>query len=118
MLPKYKRLNLKTDFKAVVRGTRVETTRFKLFFIRRKTSFIHQNTGIAKVGISMSKQDFKKATLRNKARRLASSAVEKIYNDLPAGMNLIIMPKGQVLESGKQELVNELSEALIKRWQK
>lgn len=107
MLSKDKRLNLKTEFKSVVRGKRVETPNFKLYFII-------QDKSIPRVGISLSKKNFNKATLRNRARRLASVAIERIYGDLPEGLKLIIMPKGQILESNNLDLTEEILKAISK----
>lgn len=105
MLPRSKRLNLKKDFKRIVSGKRVETLYFKLFF---KPGL---NT-TPLIGISLSKKDFKLATERNRARRLASKMVEDIYESLPKGMNLIIMPKAQILNSKSEDLSAELKKCL------
>lgn len=107
MLSLDKRLNLKTDFKRVIKGDRRETPNFKFFYLSL-------GTGLPRVGISLSKQYFKKAVLRNKARRLTSVGVEQIYNDLPEGLNLIIMPKSGVLEISRDELLLELKGVLLK----
>ncbi len=65
------------------------------------------------VGISLAKKTFKLATQRNKARRIASKAVEEIYERLPKGMNLIIMPKAQILSAKSEDLSLELKNVLL-----
>lgn len=106
MLPKSKRLNLKKDFKRVFSGRRVETDSFK-FFLK-----FGSNT-IPLVGISLSKKHFKLATERNKARRMASKALEGVYESLPKNLNLIIMPKAKVLEKSLKEIENEFQSLKI-----
>lgn len=60
------------------------------------------------VGIAMKTADFKKAHDRNRARRLASAAVEKFYPYLRKGLNLVIMPKPGALKKTSEELLEEL----------
>jgi len=105
MLPRSKRLNLKKDFKWVSSGKRIETENLKLFI----------NSGSSEtclVGISLSKKNFGKATDRNRAKRLASAAIEQLYSTLPKKLNLIIMPKTKILEISKEVLIKELQDAL------
>src|SRR5437870_2063461 len=67
MLPLSQRLNLKTDFKWVASGKKLETKYLKLF-IR-----LGENQ-IPRIGIALSTKSFKKATQRNRARRVVSHA--------------------------------------------
>ena len=103
MLAKDKRLNLKKNFKWVVAGKKLETPNFRFFF-----RFSSNKQPL--VGIASSKVFFKKAHLRNRARRLSSEAAQFIYSDLPSGLNLVIMPKSAILETSvdnlKVEIVN------------
>ncbi|MBI2021457.1 ribonuclease P protein component [Candidatus Daviesbacteria bacterium] len=101
MLPKSQRLNLKTDFKWVVNGQKLETKNFKIFLRQGEND-------VPRIGIALSSQVFKKATLRSKAKRLTSRAVEQIYSSLKRNLNLVIMPKGSCLTSQPDQLVEEL----------
>ncbi len=105
MLSKTKRLNLKKDFVWVrAQSIKVETENLKLFL--RKGENI-----TPRVGIALTTAIFKKANLRNKARRIVSLAIEELYSQLPEGTNLIIMPKIGVLTSSKEDLIVELKNA-------
>src|SRR5258708_6160857 len=101
MLPKSQRLNLKKDFKWVAQGKKIETPSFKLMFIFNQTN-------LPKVGIALNSTTFKKAVLRNRARRLTSQAVQQVYQNLPSGLNLVIMPKLGVLNQYVETLTQEL----------
>jgi ribonuclease P protein component len=101
MLPKPQRLNLKKEFQNVSRGKRTETASMKLMF---KTGDQKQPL----VGISMSKKVFHKAHDRNKAKRKASDAVQRIYIRLRKDLNLVIMPKPGISTKNPDELVEEL----------
>lgn len=101
MLPKPQRLNLKKTFKWVAAGRKTETLSLKLFYRAG-------NNPQALVGIATSKNYFKKSHQRNRAKRLASKAVEEVYPTLPNNLNLVIMPKAEILEKSSQEVSEEL----------
>lgn len=107
MLSKALRVNLKTDFKRIVKGKRIETPLFKLYYLISDT----QQT---KLGISLSKKELNKAHDRNRARRIISQLIQNLYSDLPKGMNLIIIPKAAILEKNPDELSQQLRSVLIK----
>ncbi len=107
MLPKNKRLNLKKDFKWAVAGQKVGNDLLQLY-IRQG------GNPEPKVGIALSKSNFKKATERNRARRLISSGFEVLYNRLPAGINIVAMPRSGVLELTSAEVAKVLEELLVK----
>lgn len=103
MLPKQDRLNLSKDFKWVVKGKKVNTPNLKLFFV-------FSDNQSPKIGIAISKKDFKKANKRNRARRLISKAVETHFPALKRSLNLVIMPKASVVEKKPQQLEQELQD--------
>lgn len=107
MLPKDKRLNLKKDFKWVASGKRLNQHHFNLFIKYGENEF-------PKIGIATSKNYFKKATDRNRARRLLSKAVESIYEALPRNINIVALPKVGVIDVKSEELSKELEMVLIK----
>ncbi len=102
MLPKSSRLNLRLQFSKVARGRRTETPHFKLFYLHTP------EPSPALVGISMSKKQLNKAHDRNRARRIASQAIENLYHRLPIGLQLVIMPKTAVISRSPQQLQKEL----------
>jgi len=84
MLPKHQRLNLKTDFTRVIKGRRFETPHFIVY--SKPT-----DQDIVKVGISIRTKNFGKAHNRNRARRLTSEAIQKLFPLLHLNQDLIIM---------------------------
>src|SRR4051812_32976814 len=105
MLPKSQRLNLRKDFKSIRSGKRAETSNLILFY-----KFGENQAAL--VGISMSSKVFKKAHDRNRARRLAATAVQATYPNLINSLNLVIMPKESILQAKIEDLEKELSEAI------
>lgn len=108
MLPKEKRLNLKKDFKWVSSGTKIENNLVKVFYKSNSNE-------CPKIGISLSKKTFKKAVERNRARRLVSKALENMYNKLPGGINIVVLPKEGVLKMSSEELIKSINEILINK---
>lgn len=106
MLSKDKRLNLKTDFKWVASGKKLESHYLKLFF---KSG----DNQLPRVGIAVSSKSFKKATDRNRARRLVSAALEKLYPDMLHDINIVALPKAGVLSVKSGDIVLDL-EAILK----
>ncbi len=103
MLKKSQRLNLKYSFKPVMaESKRIETAHFKLFIQK-----IAENK-YPKVGIALTKKEFKHAHERNRARRITSKIIEDHYSRLIPNINLVIMPKGSVMTTDIKELSNEI----------
>lgn len=101
MLPKSHRLNLKTDFKWVASGKKLETKYLKLFVKLGDNPY-------PKIGIATSSKFFKKANQRNRARRLVSQAFQSSYSLLPASINIVALPKQGILEVKSQDILNDL----------
>lgn len=101
MLPKSKRLNLKTSFKWVSVGQKKQTNYFKLFY-----RFGENPEPL--VGIALSKSSFKNAVERNRGRRMSSTAIELIYQALRNNLNLVMIPKANILESNVESLRKDL----------
>jgi ribonuclease P protein component len=102
MLLKSKRLNLKKDFKWVAAGKKTQTSHFRLMYR------LGENEEPL-VGIALAKQHFRKAHDRNRARRLTSKVVESQYSRLRNRLNLVIMPKVEVLVVPQETLIKELT---------
>ncbi len=101
MLPKSKRLNLSRDFKFVAAGVKIATANFKVMY-----RFSGEERAL--VGVALSKQNFKKAVERNRAKRIGFEVLGKIYPSLKDGLNLVIMPKAQIFSSNTEDLTEEL----------
>lgn len=105
MLPKSKRLNLKKDFKWVASGKKIETKFAKLFIRIGDNEF-------PKVGIALSSSLFKRATERNKARRVLSAALESLYSKLPQSINIVALPKTGILKVKSSDVFLDLETVL------
>jgi ribonuclease P protein component len=101
MLPKSQRLNLKKDFSFVIQGKKTETPSMRLMYR------VGENE-IALVGIALAKKNFRKAVARNKVKRKASDAIQVHYERLRKDLNLVIMPKPEILKKRTEELTKEL----------
>ncbi len=112
MLPKSKRLNLKTDFKWIVSGKKSEDSFLKLF-IRTGDPSTALRTG-PRVGIALSSKNFKLATERNRARRLTAKAFEGLIDKLPKNINIVAMPKQEILKLSSEEVEKRLEDLLDK----
>lgn len=105
MLSKNKRLNLKKDFKWVASGRKIETKFAKLFIKVGDNTF-------PRIGIASSSKNFKKATERNRARRLISQALQTIYSQLPTTTNIVALPKVGIIDVKSSEVLADVEEAL------
>lgn len=101
MLPKNKRLNLRTNFSWIVKGKKTETKHFRVFFR------IGTNTHPL-VGVAIKTSFFKKAYERNLAKRIALTVLGIIYDKLPNAQNLVIMPKERLDEVSVEALTEEV----------
>lgn len=105
MLAKNARLNLKTSFRFVASGKSLTSQNFKLFYR------LGDNTQPL-IGVSLVSAQFKKANLRNQAKRIFFDLAKSHYNQLHKNLNLVIMPRSQVLEKSREELSQEFKNAI------
>lgn len=105
MLSKENRLNLKTNFRWVASGKSITSQNFKLFY--RPGENTHPL-----VGVSIVSAQFKKSTLRNQAKRICFEMARINYGLLHKNLNLVIMPKSQVLETSPEKLDLEFKHAI------
>lgn len=105
MLSRAARLNLKTNFRWVASGKLQTSKNFKLFYRFGENAQ-------PKVGVSIASAQFKQAVLRNKAKRIMFEQARMYYDQLPKNLNLVIMPKAQVLGLTRNELEKEFSYAI------
>lgn len=107
MLAREKRLNLSKDFRWVASGKKSGNTFLKLFYR-------YGDNQRAKVGISLSKSNFKKAVERNKVRRLVSGVFENLYILLPDNLNLVVIPTSNINTLSLDQIEQEVRQILIK----
>jgi ribonuclease P protein component len=105
MLPLKKRLNLKKDFKWVISGKFFDT-QFAKIYIRLGDNVY------PKVGIAVSSKHFRKASDRNRARRLISRAMESLYEKLPGNINIVVLPKGTIADVKSGDVLLETEQKL------
>jgi ribonuclease P protein component len=105
MLAKNQRLNLKTNFRWVASGQSFTSRNFKLFYRLGENDH-------PLVGVSIVSAQFKKANLRNSAKRICFKMVREHYDQLHKNINLVIMPRAQVLELPPEELSREFQNAI------
>jgi ribonuclease P protein component len=105
MLDKSHRLNLKENFRWVASGKSKTTPRFKIFYR-------YGDNTEPKVGVSITSSQFKKAVLRNQAKRLMFEAARESLALLPKNINLVIMPRAQILETEFEVLLGDFKNAV------
>jgi len=109
MLPREKRLTKNRDFERVYqKGKRLNGESFNLIFLKK-------NTGPTRVGIVVGKKFSKKATDRNRQKRIYKEAVADLCRTLEDGLDLVIFLKKTNKDSqNKTEAEKSLVEAFIK----
>ncbi len=105
MLPKSQRLNLKTSFRWVASGSALNSQNFKFFYR------LGDNENPL-IGVSIASSNFKKSHDRNKAKRIMFDLAKQNYHQLHKNLNLVIMPRSQVLEIDSKVLAQEFQNAL------
>ena len=105
MLAKSHRLNLKKNFRWVASGRSKTTPFFKLFYK-------FGDNPHPMVGVSIVSANFKKSTSRNLVKRLVFQIVQDNMKKLPKNINLVIMPKAQIIEAGNEDLVKSFQDAI------
>lgn len=106
MLSKDKRLNLKKDFKRMIAGKFIDS-KYAKFYIKL------EDNNYPRVGISVSSKNFKKAVDRNRARRLISAAIEGLYKKLPLNINILVLPKVNILGVKSVDILINLEKVLL-----
>src|SRR3989344_8932024 len=108
MLPKGHRLNLRTGYRWVSSGKRIESDLLKL---RLK----YQDRNLEPIiGIAVPSKVFRKAYQRNRVKRLVSGAFEKLYPRLTKGIYILALPKVRVFEVQSVEVEEDLKKVLSK----
>lgn len=107
MLPKPQRLNLKKDFKWIASGKKLESGILKIFIKSGENEY-------PRVGIAVPSKIFAKATDRNRAKRLTSSAFEALYTALPKSVNILALPKAGINNVKSQDVLLDLETVLKK----
>lgn len=105
MLAKQNRLNLKTHFRWAAQGKSFTSKNFKLFYR------LGENDKPL-IGVSIVSAQFNKANLRNQAKRIMFEQARLNLDKLHKNLNLVIMPRPQVLEIAPALLDEEFKNAL------
>lgn len=105
MLAKKNRLNLKTHFRWVAQSKSYTSKNFKLYY-RLGPNLEPQ------IGVSIVSAQFKKSTLRNQAKRIIFEIARNNLSLLHKNLNLVIMPRSQVLETDPLQLDEEFKNAI------
>ena len=105
MLSKPQRLNLKTSFRWVASGKAFTSKSFKLFY-----RLGENETPL--IGVSIASAHFKKSTDRNQAKRIMFNLAKKVYDQLHKNLNLVIMPRSEVLDLPSEVLDQEFKNAI------
>lgn len=100
MLSKVNRLNLKFQFKEVITGKKI-FSKFGNLYLK------YGENSQPKIGIALTTKTFKKAHERNRAKRLISTAFEKLLFKLPSNINILVVPNSMVLRVKSEELLEE-----------
>lgn len=109
MLSREKRLVKGRDFdRAYQKGKRVSSASFNI-------SFVQNRSQITKIGVVVGKKFSKKATERNRAKRIFREAVRAIYNDICPGFDIVLFVKKTNTQEPKIEVIKtELKKTLEK----
>ena len=105
MLSKENRLNLKTSFRWVAQGKSFTSQNFKLYYRLGENEH-------PLVGVSIVSAQFKKSNLRNQAKRIMFDLSMNNWDQLHKNLNLVIMPRSQVLDLPVKQLDDEFKHAL------
>lgn len=95
------------------RGTKFNNSGFvstPLFTIKTKENGLFFN----RFSITVSKKIDKRAVVRNRIKRLISSCLEELYDNLKQGYDTIIIVKNGAREVGKAQLCQEINLVLKK----
>jgi len=106
MLAKSQRLNLKTDFKWVAGGKKIDSEFLKMFIRMGENEK-------PKVGVAISSKNFRKATERNRTKRVVFQAFQSLYSSLPNNINIVALPKQMATSVKSGDLLLDL-EAVLK----
>jgi len=108
MLPKINRLTKKEDFEAVKKeGRKIQGSAFGLLFRQTANHF-------SRFGFVFSTKLSKRATVRNRAKRLFREAVRKLLPRIKPGYDFIILGKKEAIEKSYAEVVLEVERMLKK----
>lgn len=112
MLPREKRLSKGQDFDRVYqRGKRAGSDSFNLITLPNRLQ-------MSRVGIVVGKKFSKKATERNRAKRIYREAISGIYKEIKPGLDVIVFVKKTDKKVSLEAVRAELKKALTREEQK
>lgn len=109
MLPREKRLVKGRDFdRAYQKGKRISSATFNISLVSNKTR-------VTRIGVVVGKKFSKKATERNRTKRVFREAIKAIYKEIYPGLDIVIFVKKTKTQEPKIEnCKTELKKALEK----
>lgn len=108
MLSKEKRLTKTRDFERIYqKGKRLSSESFNLNYGKNRTE-------VTRVGIVVGKKFSKKATERNRVKRVFREAINELYKDLKTGMDIVVFVKTNKSEIKLEKIKKELFESFKK----
>lgn len=106
MLPKENRLTKREEFENVTKnGKLFQSPFFGLIFISKKRA-------PSRFGIVVSNKISKRATARNRAKRLLRQAIRKNMIEVLPGFDVVFLAKKKILEALPQEIEKQTRELL------
>lgn len=109
MLPKKNRLTKKVDFERAMReGSLAQGRLFGLLVYKE------QGQGDPRIGFIVSNKISKKATQRNRAKRLLREAVTSRLSEIPNQTVLVFLARKTILGKSKKEVEKEVARVLDK----
>ena len=116
MLPKENRLTDDYDFRRVKRlGKSYHGPLFKFSFARRKVSGPPSGeTSPSRFGFVISKKIDKRATTRNRIKRLLREAIRARLEKIPDGFDIVIVVRPSIVGKSYEEVNSEFNKVLSK----
>jgi len=110
MLPKKNRLDLKKDFSGIKRKGKLHQGKFFDFLFQKSTADFCQPA----FAFIVSKKIDKRATKRNRVKRLLREAVRSFLSQIQPGIKGVFLAKKEILEKNFAEIKTEI-ESVFKK---
>ena len=108
MLKKQFRVTKEKDFQKVYKKGLFNNGKYL------KINLLSNRRDLSRIAVVVSKKTEKKATKRNKVKRIVREAVKEIYLNLSDGYDIILNVKKEALEASKEDIKKDLLETLKK----
>lgn len=106
MLPDKNRLKKRSEFDFVKgNGQMLQSSSFGIVFLKR-------NMGSTRFGFIVSTKISKRATARNRVKRVLKEAIRNLLPKIKEGFDVVFLVKRAILEKGGEEIKNEVGRTL------